>query len=309
MRWLNLSHMCPQSIRRRAFSLIEVLVIVGIIALLVGVLIPTLSAARSQSRTIACQSQLRSLMEGLHAYSAGAEDAIIPSYNMKGVTIGVNNPLDGWGPILDRDAIVPGSTEFTQNPFVCPNTVRVAGMQSSNTGTNPDNPRGYMDWPAVLTISQNFATTIPSRNFNRIIRVAYWINGDNPIGRPQTITQGLHYTGSVGYGPDPEGKTMTTYFNSRIKEPSRLIALSDGLYAGKQDVTRIGEANSRIGYRHPGRVGVANASYADGHVDFIEGDQFPRRTSDDVPMQQAWRENMGSGPTVYAAPSTQLKAP
>lgn len=306
---VDLNHSYVGAGRRAAFTLIEVLAAIGVIAVLVGILIPSLSAARRQSRAVLCQSQLRSLMEGLHAYSAGAEDAIIPSYNMRGVSTGVNNPLDGWGPILDRDAIVLGSTDFSQNPFACPDAVHIAGMRNQDTGADPSNPKGYMDWPAVLTISQNFSTTIPAWNFNRIIRVAYWINGDNPIGRPQTFTPGLHYTGSVGYGPDPQGKVMTLNYNSRIKEPSRLIALADGLYSGKQDITRLGSSNTRIGYRHSGRLGVANAAFADGHVGGIEGDLFPRRASETVSAQQAWQDNMGDKPTVYADPSSHLAHP
>ncbi|MEP0843236.1 MAG: type II secretion system protein [Phycisphaerae bacterium] len=56
--------------RNRAFTLIEVLVVVAIIALLVSILIPSLDAARKQSRTVVCQSNLRSLMVGFMTYAA-----------------------------------------------------------------------------------------------------------------------------------------------------------------------------------------------------------------------------------------------
>jgi prepilin-type N-terminal cleavage/methylation domain-containing protein len=53
----------------RAFTLIEVLVVVAIIALLVSILLPSLNAAREQAMTVMCKTRLRELYNG-HAYYA-----------------------------------------------------------------------------------------------------------------------------------------------------------------------------------------------------------------------------------------------
>ena len=53
---------------RRAFTLVELLVVIGIIALLVGILLPTLNRAREAAKGIACLSNLRQMAVAAQAY-------------------------------------------------------------------------------------------------------------------------------------------------------------------------------------------------------------------------------------------------
>ncbi|HON67085.1 MAG TPA: type II secretion system protein [Phycisphaerae bacterium] len=53
----------------RAFTLIEVLVVVAIIALLVSILLPSLKQARYQARVVACQGRLHDLGNAFQMYS------------------------------------------------------------------------------------------------------------------------------------------------------------------------------------------------------------------------------------------------
>jgi prepilin-type N-terminal cleavage/methylation domain-containing protein/prepilin-type processing-associated H-X9-DG protein len=60
--------------RHRGFTLIEILVVVGIIAILAGILLPTLSRVRAAANRVACRQQLHDLANVFQMYLKDSND-------------------------------------------------------------------------------------------------------------------------------------------------------------------------------------------------------------------------------------------
>ena len=77
---MSLYRISPRGLRRSAFTLIEVLVVVAIIALLISVLLPSLRAARDQAKGVTCLSNLKQIGNGCAYYTQEHQGRFAPPF-------------------------------------------------------------------------------------------------------------------------------------------------------------------------------------------------------------------------------------
>ncbi|MEM8883932.1 MAG: hypothetical protein AAGD14_07685 [Planctomycetota bacterium] len=109
-----------------AFTLVELLVVIGIIAILIGILLPVLAASRSTARLLTCGVNQKQLGLAIYAYAAESNDVLPHNPN-----IALSNPGRGYdGPTRATNAIAlkeieppPGTGTTGLDPGLTEDTV------------------------------------------------------------------------------------------------------------------------------------------------------------------------------------------
>ena len=140
---------CPSArLSPAGFTLVELLVVIGIIAVLISVLLPTLGKARAAANRAACLSNLRSVMQMMNIYAAE---------NMQQIPLGTsgdtyqgayfianNNGSDvrwpSWGPLYKANLMK------TPGILYCPSENRsYHQFNGSDNMWKPEDPTGNLN--------------------------------------------------------------------------------------------------------------------------------------------------------------------
>ena len=103
------------------FTLIELLVVISIIALLVGILLPALGAAKRSAVNILCQANIRSLGQAYTAYLNDVEnfapyDTLLPGYWNSPAAGSLRNPVI----LIDKSPLLDYLSADREDTYVCP---------------------------------------------------------------------------------------------------------------------------------------------------------------------------------------------
>ncbi len=92
-----------------AFTLTELLIVIGIIGLLIALLLPALAKVRAQARSTACLSNLRQIGQAVLAYSLSNRGYVIPVGYRRSMTDKTNT--ESWATILVNEKFVPAPAQ------------------------------------------------------------------------------------------------------------------------------------------------------------------------------------------------------
>ena len=117
---------------RRGFTLVELLVVIGIIAILVGLLLPALNKARRQAMLAQCQSNMRQIALGMLQYTNDNQNHIMIGWIDSGKKFGATLYPDGWG--WAGELMYQGYVR-SENYYVNPNSTVTPTQTQISTGT------------------------------------------------------------------------------------------------------------------------------------------------------------------------------
>ena len=240
--------------RRRAFTLVELLVVVTIIGLLIALLLPALGSALALARNLECQSNLKQIALAALSYATDNKGTILPA-RIKDA----NGLYWLWCNILAQQYVTAQNTASLatgvpgkeRSIFRCPDDT---GQQSLASPTYPDDAVAQ-GWDR--TGNSTFRTDC-SYYWNSYFETDVTKLERFPSLAVDKITTGPKY-----------------HDLSEIKKRSSLAMVMDGIFYDGSSYP------ARIAARHPGDIGIrgrTNIAYYDGHVEALE--RIRRGTSD-----------------------------
>lgn len=254
--------------RRRGLTLVELLVVIGILALLMALLFPALSSAREKSVQAHCQSNLRQIGLAFAAYEA--ENRRLPALPYEAGDW-ATFPATIAAPRFDARVIL--KPYLNVDYFACPGVAPWRPSQATTPAVNIDyflTPGYYadayvadIDNPNTAAFTANFYTRSGRPWQYGPYRMTVWA-GDkmylDPVTEPGTWRHVVNHPGrEKGYGEwAPPGFAGTAWLASRpagADERSRLrgnFLFSDG----SVDNLGAGTPMVRVPSRHVLRLGA-----------------------------------------------------
>jgi prepilin-type N-terminal cleavage/methylation domain-containing protein/prepilin-type processing-associated H-X9-DG protein len=268
----------PSSSRSHgAFTLVELLVVIGIIALLISILLPSLSKARESANTVKCLANLRSIVMGCQNYASDNKGYMIP-FQWQDRSGGDPNNLDGelaWPNILVNDgyATAPDSTgnagAVMKSIFFCPSGRDDQANVTALINGSSTNPASRLDDQGSFAVRYRDKVNPNGTS----VDVWYGMNGD--IVDPNGPNAGTTQLGSPGRrvplkstGPAVWDLSQLLKM-SMVRRSSDMVFFYDGIYFRHAAVNA-----SRVTARH-NKKSKTNLVFFDGHAATFNTKELP----------------------------------
>ena len=177
--------------RRHAFTLVELLIVIAIIAILIGLLLPAVQKVRDAAARVKCQNNIKQLALAVHACENNQR--LLPTYNgifppepSNSIPTQMSaNPYTIYGSwILHTLPYIEQDNVYTQVQREVSQFTNKGGISSSvidptlvyRSPTNQHQPTTYNNWTADWTSTGSRTTTIPNSG-GQVIGNGYTIDG------------------------------------------------------------------------------------------------------------------------------------
>ena len=238
----------PRTGGRCRFTLIELLIVIAIIAILAGMLLPALNAARAQARAVKCTGNLKSIVSAASHYADDYYDYIAVKATAGDWDLGF------WAYLLSP--YLGFKTNYSSHSWAKEwSTANWAKLFKNGT---------VLTCPArKLVTSKARYRTVTDKG------VTYAFNDENHGG----FSYGGAFTGTTGVGKFP-AKTWSRYKEIRGKSPSSQLIIGDnrdtGAYDSDSPSSRFAMIHNPVNGSPPSgserHNGTGNYSWGDGHV-------------------------------------------
>jgi len=225
--------------RRRGFTLVELLVVIGIIALLMSILLPALNKARENARQVKCANNMRQIWMACVMYANENKD-MLP---------------------------IPPRVENTSSITVAP-SMGIVMDPNGNIGGIYDYQQGTL-WPYI-------SKSVQSRQ--DVFNCPTDLDAFRPVSRSSTINYTASYQRNFTYswnaqlrGSDMDTSTWNKPTGIRLGSivmPGQKIALVEEQFPndGCAFIANSNDSDDQLTNRHLKR---GNQGFADGHVECI----------------------------------------
>lgn len=239
---------------RSAFTLVELLVVVGIIAVLIGILIPTLGKARAAARNVASASDLRQLSSAYLMYAQANHGVLLPGFwpdKILGKVPVASDPVSGQ--VFPNLAVDPAATARAARQWPW----RLAeSMGAKNNLFHMIRPTLG---PSDLPVASDTPAVADSKAYTASLYPIYGLNTIFLGGHGAAATVVDYYKGFLSDGTPNVGKHVA-FRLSEVRRTDRQIVFVETAIANGSKVAD-GEARAGLHYVNPPRADAASGVY------------------------------------------------